>query len=143
MNNGVKVPVVPEQPPSVPNYRPYVEQLKQDGVVGYDSINGQDITPIYQAMKNVGYNPQFVLFSVQYYLNANVQAAKSLGTFPNTYIRLQPPAVRDGPDAVPGAGAGQDILSAAVASPRFTDFTASSFSAWALWAKEATACGTT
>ena len=44
--------------------------------IGFDTINGQDITAIYQAMKNVGYTPQFVLGSVQYYLDAQVKAAQ-------------------------------------------------------------------
>jgi Periplasmic binding protein len=140
-NNGVKVSVVQEQPPLVDNYRPYVEQLKSDGAVGFDSINGQDITPIFQAMKNVGYSPQFVLFSVQYYLDANVQAAKALGTFPTTYTGFSHLAFEMDPTKYPVLAQVKSIENAAIAKPRFTDFTASSFSSWALWAKEATACG--
>ncbi len=140
-NNGIKVSVVQEQPPLVPNYRPYVEQLKSTGAVGFDTINGQDITPIVQAMKNTGYSPQFILYSVQYYLDANVQAAKALGTFPNSYVGFSHLAFEMDPAKFPILAQVKSILSAAVAKPRFTDFTASSFSAWALWAKEATACG--
>jgi hypothetical protein len=139
--NGVKVSALQEQPPSVPNYRPYVEQLKQNGAVGYDTINGQDITPIVQAMKNTGYNPAFILYSVQYYLDANVQAARALGTFPNQYIGFSHLAFEMDPKTFPVLGQVKSILSDAIGKPRFTDFTASSFSAWALWAKEATACG--
>ena len=140
-DNGIKVSALQEQPPSVPNYRPYVEQLKQNGAVGFDTINGQDITPIVQAMKNTGYNPAFILYSVQYYLDANVQAAKALGTFPNQYIGFSHLAFEMDPKTFPVLGQVKSILSDAVGKPRFTDFTASSFSAWALWAKEATACG--
>jgi hypothetical protein len=140
-DNGIKVSALQEQPPSVPNYRPYVEQLKQNGAVGFDTINGQDITPIVQAMKNTGYNPAFILYSVQYYLDANVQAAKALGTFPNQYIGFSHLAFEMDPKTFPVLGQVKSILSDAIGKPRFTDFTASSFSAWALWAKEATACG--
>ena len=140
-NNGIKVSVVQEQPPLVPNYRPYVEQLKSTGAIGFDTINGQDITPIVQAMKNTGYSPQFILYSVQYYLDANVQAAKALGTFPNSYVGFSHLAFEMDPAKFPILAQVKSILSAAVAKPRYTDFTASSFSAWALWAKEATACG--
>jgi hypothetical protein len=139
--NGIKVSVLQEQPPSVPNYRPYVEQLKQTGAVGYDTINGQDITPIVQAMKNTGYSPAFILYSVQYYLDANVQAAKALGTFPNQYVGFSHLAFEMDPVKYPVLAQVKKILSDAIAKPRFTDFTASSMSAWALWAKEATACG--
>ena len=41
----------------------------------------------------------------------------------------------------PVLGQIKSILSAGISKPRFTDFTASSMSAWALFAKEATACG--
>ncbi len=140
-NNGVKVPVLQEQPPQVDNYRPYVEQLKGAGVVGFDTINGQDITAPFQAMKNIGYNPQWVLFSVQYYLDANVQAAKALGTFPTSYVGFSHLAFEMDPTKFPIIAQVKSIENAAIAKPRYTDFTASSFSAWALWAKEATACG--
>ncbi len=139
--NGVKVTVLQEQPPSVPNYRPYVEQLKGTGTIGFDTINGQDITPLYQAMKDVGYTPQFSLLSVQFYLQSSVKAAQALGTFPPTYIGFSHlPFELAGPQ-YPVLTQIKDILNASISSPRFTDFTASSFSAWALWAKEATACG--
>ncbi len=139
--NNVKVTVVQEQPPLVDNYRPYVEQLKGSNTVGYSVINGQNITPIYQAMKNIGYSPQFVLFSVQFYLQATVKAAQALGTFPNTYVGFAHlPFELAGPQ-YPVLTQVKNILNAAVANPRYTDFTASSMSAWALWAKEATACG--
>jgi hypothetical protein len=138
---GVKVTVVQQQPPLVDNYRPYVEELKSSNTIGFDSINGQDVTPIYQAMKNVGYDPQFVLLSVQYYLAAQVQAAKALGTFPTTYVGFSHlPFELAGPD-YPILTQIKSILNATIKNPRFTDFTASSFSAWALWAQEATACG--
>ena len=140
-DNGIKVSTLQEQPPSVPNYRPYVEQLKQTGAVGYDTINGQDITPIVQAMKNTGYNPAFILYSVQYYLDANVQAAKALGTFPNQYVGFSHLAFEMDPKTYPVLATVKSILNATISKPRFTDFTASSMSAWALWAKEATACG--
>jgi Periplasmic binding protein len=139
--NNVKVAALQEQPPLVDNYRPYVEQLKGANAIGFNSINGQDITPIYQAMKNVSYNPQWVLFSVQYYLDANVQAARALGTFPNTYVGFSHLAFEMDPVKFPILPQVKSILKAAVPNPRYTDFTASSMSAWALWAKEATACG--
>jgi hypothetical protein len=143
VKNGVKVTTVQQQPPQVDNYRPYVEELKQDGTIGFDTINGQDITPIYQAMKNVGYSPQFALLSVQYYLQAQVEAAKALGTFTPSYVGFSHlPFELAGPD-YPVLTQIKDILNASVSNPRYTDFTASSFSAWALWAKEATACGST
>src|SRR6185437_3562265 len=56
--DGVKVTALQSQPLAVDNYRPYMEQLKGSNTVGYVQITGQDITPMYQAMKNIGYSPQ-------------------------------------------------------------------------------------
>jgi hypothetical protein len=139
--NNIKVTALQQQPVAVDNYRPYMEQFKNAGTVGYDQINGQDITTIYQAMKNIGWNPAFVLYSVQYYLDANVQAAKALGSFPPTYVGFSHLAFEMDNSKYPVLGQIKGMLKDAVSKPRFTDFTASSMSAWALFAKEATACG--
>jgi hypothetical protein len=141
LKNDVKVTALQQQPIAVDNYRPYMEQLKGSNTVGYIQITGQDITPMYQAMKNIGYTPQWVWLSVQFYLDANVKAAKALGTYPPTYTGFSHLAFEMDPKKYPVLGQVKDILNASISNPRFTDFTASSFSAWALWAKEATACG--
>jgi ABC-type branched-subunit amino acid transport system substrate-binding protein len=139
--NGIKVTSLQEQPPLVPNYRPYIEEFKNTGTKGLFSINGQDISPIYQAMKNVGWTPQFVLFSVQYYIPQQVQAAKSLGNFPPTYVGLANlPFELAGPDH-PVLTQVKSMLDATIKNPRYTFYTSASFSAWALFAKEAKACG--
>jgi hypothetical protein len=140
-DSGIKNTVLQAQPPAVDNYRPYMEQLKGAGVLGYDQINGQDITVLYQAMKNVGWNPAFALYSVQYYLQNNVEAAKQLGTFPDSFVGFSHLAFEMDPTQYPVIKQVKDILNASISKPRFTDFTASSMSAWALFAKEATACG--
>jgi hypothetical protein len=133
--------VLQQQPAAVDNYRPYMEQLKGAGVTGYNQIVGQDIGVIYTAAKNIGWSPQFSLLSVQYYLDANVQAAKSLGSFPDTFVGFSHLAFEMDPVKYPVLKEIKDMLNASISKPRFTDFTASSMSAWALWAKEATACG--
>ncbi len=139
--DGVKVTVLQQQPPAVTNYRPYMEELKNSGTVGVNQITGQDITTVYQAMKNISFQPQFVLGSVQYYLENQVEAAKSLGTFPDTYVGFSHLAFEMDETKYPVLKQVKDILKATIDKPRFTDFTASSFSAWALFAKSATACG--
>ncbi len=79
---GVKVAVLQQQPVQVDNYRPYIEQLKTTGAKGFYQISAQDPTPIVQAMKNVGYTPDWVLYSVQFYGPQAISGAKALGTFP-------------------------------------------------------------
>jgi hypothetical protein len=140
-DTGNKVTVLQQQPAAVDNYRPYMEQLKGAGTVGYNQIVGQDFSVLFQAMKNVGWTPAFGLYSVQYYLDNAVQAAKAAGTFPDTYVGFGHLAFEMDETKYPIIKQVKDILNAAIDKPRFTDFTALSMSAWALFAKEATACG--
>ena len=87
-HNGFKVTAVQVKPVLVDNFRPYMEQLKGNGTVGLYETSGQDITPEIQAMKNVGWTPQEVTYSYQFYTAQNVAAAKALGTFPPIYVGL-------------------------------------------------------
>ncbi len=138
-DNGIKVTAVQEKPPLVDNFRPYMEALKSAGTVGLDEIEGQDPTPEIQAMNNIGWTPQFILFSVQYYTPQSVQAAK-VNNFPPVYVGFSHLPFELS-NKYPVLAEVKAQLKAAVANPRFTDFTASSYSAWALWAQSATACG--
>ena len=85
---GIKVAVLQNQPVQVDNYRPYVEQWKQSGAAGIYQISAQDPTPIVQAMKNVGYNPAWILYSTQFYGPQAAAAAKALGSFPPSYVQF-------------------------------------------------------
>ena len=140
-DNGVKVTVLQQQPAAVANYRPYMEQMKGAGTIGLDQIVGQDFSVLFQAMKNVGWNPKFGLYSAQYYLENSVQAAKAAGTFPDSFVGMGHLAFEMDEAKYPVIKQVKDILNAAIDKPRFTDFTALSMSAWTLFAKEATACG--
>ena len=139
---GIKVAVLQAQPPLVDNYRPYMEQLKGAGAKGYYEISAQDPSPIVQAMKNVGWTPDYILYSTQFYGPQAVAAAKATPVFPPSYVQF---------GALPFELASQypvlqqteNIVKAAVSNPKLTTFTLSAFSAWTLWAQSATACGST
>ncbi len=136
---GIRVNALQIKPVLVDNFRPYMEQLKTSGTVGLYEVSGQDVTPEVQAIKNIGWNPEWLLYSYQFYTAQSVQAAKALGTFPNVYIGLNqvPFELSD----VPVVKQIKAQLLAAVKNPGFTQLTAESYSAWMLWAKAATACG--
>jgi ABC-type branched-subunit amino acid transport system substrate-binding protein len=136
---GFKVTAVQDKPVVVPNFRPYMEQLKDAGTAGLWETSGQDITPEIQAMKNIGWNPDAVVYSYQFYTGPQVQAAKSLGTFPPTYVALDylPFEVNN----APVISQIKTVLSAAVSSPKYDQFTLESFDSWLLFATSATACG--
>ena len=85
---GIKVPVYQAQPPLVDNYRPYMEQMKGAGAKGIYIVSAQDPSPIVQAMKNVGWNPDWILYSVQFYGPQAVSAAKATPVFPPSYVQF-------------------------------------------------------
>jgi hypothetical protein len=137
---GIKVAVLQQQPVQVDNYRPYIEQLKQKGAVGLYQVTAQDPTPIVQAMKNVGYNPAWSLYSVQFYGPQATAAAKALGTFPPSYVQFGAIPF-DLASKYPAVQQVVNIVHGAVPNAKLTSFTLSSMSAWLLWAQSATACG--
>jgi hypothetical protein len=139
-SNGVRVTAVQEKPTLVDNYRPYMEQLKSTKTIGLYEFEGQSIAPEIQAMKNISYSPEFLYFTSQFYTPQTVDAAKSLGTYPPTYVGLAHLPFELS-DQYPVLKEIKDQLNAAVSNPRFTEYTAEAYSAWTLWAKSATDCG--
>ncbi len=137
---GIKVAVLQNQPVQVDNYRPYVEQWKQDGAQGIYQISAQDPTPIVQAMKNVGYNPAWILYRTQFYGPQAAKAAKALGSFPPSYVQFTSIPF-DLANKYPVVQQLIDIVHGAVPNGKLTTFTTSSMSAWLLWAVSAKACG--
>jgi hypothetical protein len=138
---GIKVTTVQEQPPLVDNYRPYMEEMKSKGTIGVDQFNGQDATAEVQAMHNIGWLPQWFLLAVPFYNAATVGSAKTV-QYPPTYVQLTHLPFELS-DQYPVLAQAKSILQAGVANPKYTDFTALAFNAWTLWAKAATACGST
>ncbi len=136
---GYKVTALQNKPVLVDNFRPYMEALKDSGTVALYETSGQDITPEIQAIKNIGWNPQAIVYSYQFYTAANVQAAKTLKTFPNIYINLDYVPFEVG-DAVPAIKEIKTQLAAAVSQPKYTQFTLESYSSWLLFATAAKSC---
>ncbi len=137
---GLKVPVYQAQPPLVTNYRPYMEEMKGAGVNGMQVVTGQDLNPIVQAEKNIGWTPDWQLFSIQFYGPQAEQAAKALGNFPATYVQFNALPF-DLKDKYPVLQTTEDIVKEGVSNPKLTGFTLSSINAWLLWAQSAKACG--
>ncbi len=138
--HGVKVTAIQEKPPLVNNYRPYMEQLKSTGTIGLYEFEGQSIAPEIQAMKDISWTPQFIYYTSQFYTPQTVQAAKSLGTYPPTYVGLSHLPFELS-DQFPILAEIKQQLTSAVANPRFTEYTAEAYSAWSLFALSATQCG--
>ncbi len=137
---GLKVPVYQAQPPLVTNFRPYMEEFKGAGVAGFYQITSQDPSPISQAISNIGWNPDWILYSVQFYGPQAVSAAKSLKSLPPSFVQFTalPFELKD---KYPVLQQAEDIVKGGVPNARITSFTSSSMNAWLLWAQSATACG--
>ena len=137
---GLKVPVYQAQPPLVTNFRPYMEQFKGADVAGFYQITSQDPTPISQAISNIGWNPDWILYSVQFYGPQALSAAKSLSSLPNSFVQFTalPFELKD---KYPVLKQAEDIVKGGVSNARITSFTSSSMNAWMLWADSAKACG--
>ena len=80
----------------------------------------QDPTPIVQAMKNVGYNPAWMLYSVQFYGPQAAAAAKALGTFPPSYVQFTAIPF-DLANKYPVRAAADDIVHGAVPNAKLTE----------------------
>ncbi|MCW2547408.1 MAG: ABC-type branched-chain amino acid transport system periplasmic component-like protein [Mycobacterium sp.] len=139
---GLKVPVYQAQPPLVDNYRPYMEQMKGGGARGIYIVTAQDPSPIVQAMKNVGWTPSWIAYSVQFYGPQAVAAAKATPDFPPSYVQFNAIPFELA-SKYPAVQQVKDIVTGAVPNAKLTSFTLSSFNAWLLWAQSATACGDT
>ena len=138
---GIKVPVNQQQPPSVDNYRPYMEQMKGAGVAGMYVYNGVNIVPIFQAINNVGWKPSWVTLSVQFYGKSAKAAAASLGsTLPPTYIQFSTLPFELA-DKYPVLKQTEQIVTSAAPNTNLDNFTESAMSAWLLWAVSAKSCG--
>lgn len=136
---GVNISALQEKPALVSNFRPYMEQLRLSGATAYTELAAQDPTPEVTAMKDVGWNPSFVLWGIQFYDPKWVAAARSVA-FPPSYVALGAlPA--ELVDDFPVLQQIRDIMTGAIKHPRYTSFTGLAISAWTLWAKSATDCG--
>ncbi len=93
-----------------------------------------------QAIKNTGWSPDFIWYSVQFYGPQGVSAAAAAKTFPPSYIQF-PALPFELADQYPVVKQTADIVTSAVSNAKLTEFTLSAMSAWTLWAQSATQCG--
>jgi len=137
---GYKVTTVQPRPAAVDNYRPWIEQMKASGASADFEITAQDASPIFQAMSNTGYKPQWVLFGQTFYSPKSVQAAKSAAYLPNSYVNFfnLPFELAD---QFPVVQQVKDIMAAGPGTANLDAFTALAFNSFTLWAQSATACG--
>ncbi|HEX4395799.1 MAG TPA: ABC transporter substrate-binding protein [Mycobacterium sp.] len=139
---GYKVTTVQPRPALVDNYRPWIEQMKQTGAKADFEITAQDPTPIFNAMNDTGFKPEWTLFSQTFYSSKSIAAAKSVAVLPNSYVAFSN-LPWELADQFPVVAQAKQIMKVAVPSSNLNAFTDGAFNAWVLWAQSATACGST
>jgi ABC-type branched-subunit amino acid transport system substrate-binding protein len=138
---GFKVANYSERPPLVTNWRPYMEEIKNSKAGGYmnSTSNAGTMAPELSAIRDTGLKLDWMLLGNAYYEPETISAVKSTGTDQKIYQYFShlPFELNDRPIVQEI----KKIMEAGTSDPDYTDFTALGFSAWALWAKSATACG--
>jgi hypothetical protein len=139
-NLGYKVSAEQPRPPLVPNFRPWIEQFKTSGTKADYEGTATSVAPIFNAMNDVGFKPEFVVFGQPIYTADTVKAAASVGAIPPSYVYLSN-LPWELSDQYPVLAQAKSILTATTSNPKYDSFTALGFNAWVLWAQSATACG--
>lgn len=137
---GYKVSTLQPRPALVDNYRPYMEQMKSAGAKADFEIVAQDPSPIFNAMNDTGFKPEYALFASTFYSSKSVQAAKTAAYFPTSYVNFYNLPFELS-SQFPVVAQVKSIMTASMSNPSYTNFTALGFNSWVLWAQSATACG--
>jgi ABC-type branched-subunit amino acid transport system substrate-binding protein len=137
---GYKVSTVQPRPAQVDNYRSWIEQFKSAGAKADFEITGGNAVPIFNAFNDVGWKPEWVLFGQTFYGAEAVKAAKSVGSFPPSFVNFNS-LPWELSDQFPVVAEAKSIMTASTPDPKYDDFTSLGFNAWVLWAQAATACG--
>jgi len=138
---GWKVVDFPEPPVSVESWAPFVEQYQSKGVQALWPADATDFTPFAQAMTTAGYHPAFVLLGTQFANAQTQQAVVANPSLPPVYVETQ---------WWPLALASQNPSTEELVTTmhKYAKGDAIDFDdeigaeSWLLWAKSASACGT-
>jgi ABC-type branched-subunit amino acid transport system substrate-binding protein len=137
---GYKVSTLQPRPALVDNYRPWIEQMKGSGAKADYEIVASNITPVFNAIGDVGWKPDYLLVSSTFYSPKSIEAAKSAGAIPPTYTYFYN-LPWELASKFPVVQQAKSIMDESMSNPSLTNFTALGFNSWVLWAQSATACG--
>jgi ABC-type branched-subunit amino acid transport system substrate-binding protein len=138
---GYKVVNYQAPPLSVTDWTPWVQQAQSAGVQALQPSDDQVLTPYVQAMNTLGYNPTFMYLGPQFY-NTTVLKSAAQAHFPTTYVTVNSWPFELASQS-PGLKQMQAIMKRNAPGDAVDSFTEYSFGSWLLWAKSATACGST
>jgi ABC-type branched-subunit amino acid transport system substrate-binding protein len=137
--SGLGVPDFQEFPYSVTNWRPYLEVSKNAGTKAISGVGIPAYAPFFSGMQDIGYKPT-ILGSIDAYTDDFTKLMAATPEAPPVYIQLQSLPFELARQ-VPAVKAEVDLLTTTRPLAKLTGYSSYSLSAWLLWAKSATACG--
>ncbi len=138
---GYKVVDFQEPPLTVTDWTSYVEEAQTKGVKALEPSDDSAIAPYLQAMNTAGYNPAFIFLTTQFYGSATIKAAQGI-KLPPTYTETQTWPFELASQS-PGLEQMEAIMHKYAAGDTIDQDDELATSSWVLFAKAATACGST
>jgi hypothetical protein len=140
VQSGLAVPDSQSFPYTVANWRPYFEVSKAAGTRVVSAIGIAGYAPFFSGMVNVGYKPDAVMSSIDVYQDDVRKIIAGTPGAPTVYAQL-PFLPFELASQVPAVKQEVELLTATRPLAKLTGYSSFSLSAWLLWAKSASECG--
>ena len=138
---GWKVLTFQEPSLSVTDWTPYVQQVQSQGVEALWPSDSSNIAPYFQAMNTAGYKPAFVALGGQLYASSTIKALAGL-TLPPVYAETTWWPLEIASEN-PSTEQLVRIMHTYAKGDAIDSDDEQATEAWLLWAKSASACGST
>ncbi len=127
-------------PTTVANWRPYLAGSQHAGTQLLYGTGMPSYTPFYAGLADIGFHPKYVMFDPSTYRSTLSDSYASASDPPPTYVysNFVPFELADQNTAAKQA---VDLLTTTASRKSLSAFSQYSLSAWLLWARSATACG--
>jgi len=138
--SGFDVPDFQPFPPTVANWRPYVESSKLAGTELLIPEGLPNYNAFFASMHDIGYQPKALLLTIEGYAASYVKTLNAAATAPASWIYLNylPFELADQSPVVKQA---VDLMTTTTTRDKLSGYSYFSLDAWLLWAQSATECG--
>ncbi len=126
-------------PQTVANWRPYLSVSKQAGTQLLYGTGFPGYSPIFAGMQDIGFMPAAFLLTPDNYKSAVSDAYAAASNPPATYTYSNYLPFEE--ESIPVVKQAVDLLTTTAKRKSLSGFSDFSLSAWLLWAKSATECG--
>jgi hypothetical protein len=127
-------------PQTVANWRPYLSVSKQAATQLFYGSGFPNYSPIFAGMQDIGFSPQAFLLTPDNYRSVVSDAFAAATNPPPTYTYSNYLPFEEA-NSIPVVKQAVDLLMTTATRKSLSGFSDFSLSAWLLWAKSATECG--